>query len=147
MCVNLLRHCQRILCLLLGESQQLVFYVEEESDDFTFFVRDADGAVLEKLKEIAKSNTSDPTIKRSFAERIYVKNLILTEDAITIADSFWSTLLSAKVPHNKYLVNRLDITTADCLERVVSGLAKPDDAKALEVALLNTLNEQGFFCR
>ena len=131
-----------------NKKPQLNFYVEEEGDDFTFYVKDVDGSVvaeLEKLPKSAKPETGGPAGKErfSFAERIYIKNLILTEDGIKILKSFWSNLKEPTQNSSyEFLFKQLEASSASqCLVRLGAGTLQQGDQKKLESAILEILNK------
>lgn len=112
-------------------NKPLTFYVEEEGDDFTFYVKDANRAIARELEKLPSPPKRKSARNKafSFATRIFIKNLILTEDGIKPTAVFWKTLRAAEPgsPH-EYLCNRLK-----------PGFKKADNKK-LEGPILKILN-------
>jgi hypothetical protein len=118
----------------------LVFYVNEkgEGDEFTFYLdcRNDDTVVkaLEaKLPKSVRAALASGTGKEmySFAERVFVKNLILTRDSLRWSEDFWAKLTS-KDSGYEYLAAKF--TGGKPLE-------KPRDRKDFLKALASILNE------
>ncbi len=131
-----------------SQKPQLNFYVEEEGDDFTFYVKDIDGAIKAELKKLFKSarpEADEPSTgeRVSVAERVYITNLILTEDGIKIGESFWPNLKAA-APNSsyQYLSNLLLVGPASqSLNKFSNGTDQQRDRKEIESAILKVLND------
>ena len=82
---------------------ELIFYVNEEGDgdEFTFYLDcGSDKTVVERLKnklpESVRTALASGSGKEmfSFAERVFVKNLILTKDSLKWSKDRWPKLTS-----------------------------------------------------
>jgi Type II/IV secretion system protein len=132
---------------IADKKPQLIFYVDEEGDDFTFYVKD-DGTIAAELKRLSPPEKSDRRDRRekerfSFAERIYIKNLNLTEDGLKILESFWANLKAA-VPNSSYAYLATQIQASNAItsfQTLIAGTHQPQDLKELESAILEILRE------
>src|ERR1044071_2092283 len=126
-----------------NQKPQLIFYVDEEGDDFTFYVKD-DGTIVADLKRISQPEKPERGRKEqfSFAERIYIKNLTLTEDGLKFLDKFWENLKSAaRNSSYAYLAAQLQASKAQSnFRRFRQGKHQLEDVKVLERAILEILN-------
>lgn len=115
------------------EKKPLVFYVEEEKgdDDFTFYVEiDEKRTVLERLENPPvqgdeKSGKAPEIEEFSFAERIFIKNLKLTDDGVNALPGFWDNL-KKRAPNSsyEYLAKQLqpDALTAIDKDELLKGI-------------------------
>jgi hypothetical protein len=125
-----------------------IFYVnEKESDEFTFYLdRGKDNKVISKLRaqlgypEDAEATGSATTKMFSLPQRILVKNLILTKDALKLPSHFWTGVRkAAKSTPRGYLCERLNKNhySRKCLSKKKLNEA---DKKILFDATLRILN-------
>jgi hypothetical protein len=131
----------------VNEKKPLVFYVEEEKgdDDFTFYVAtDEKRTVLERLEkppvQVDEESGEAPEIEEfSFAERIFIKNLNLTNDGVNASSEFWINL-KQRDPNSsyQYLAKQLQpdapttIGEDELLEGILKILNKAISGESLE---------------
>jgi hypothetical protein len=131
----------------LSIDDDLVFYVEEQADDFTFYlVRDEEDTIVKALKnklkksELIESGTGEMF---SFAERVLVKPLTITKDNIrTPDDRFWANLVAAKADSQyKFLLDQLKSRGAASYFSPGSAVQSAADRKNILDTVIQVLNE------
>lgn len=117
---------QQINSNILGN---VVFYVDELEDDFTFYLDAASHA--ESIKEFkalldAVAKDDDAKKKFSLSEQITFTNLIPSESSPKIDNALWSRLGSATDEPGRYLLGKLQGAATDPKEQaIVKCLANP----------------------
>ncbi|HEU4769613.1 MAG TPA: ATPase, T2SS/T4P/T4SS family [Pyrinomonadaceae bacterium] len=125
-------------------SQNLIFYVEEHKDDFTFYVaKDDDNRVIERLNQKRQQKPGEPAGESfSFAEMVFVKTLKFTKDSLSISTDFLRTLdASAPDAQHKFLLTQLGANEKS--KHLNGPLAELDAAgrKTVRDALIDILDE------
>ena len=123
---------------ILDSSDELVFYVDEEGedfvDDFTFYTGlDNDSPVIGKLLKETESERGGKRVF-SYSEKIFVKNLFLTKDnLLSPSQDFWNRIQDpeSNSPY-QYLRSKLE----------AHGLLSQDEfEKTARARFLQTLND------
>lgn len=125
----------------------LIFYVEEHGDDFTFYLaKDEGDTVVQNLKHKSsrKTGTAATTTDEafSFADMVFVKTLKFTEDTLNLSSDFLAKLdTPAREPRHEFLLAKLRAYPAT--SNLSSPLAELDEKNQKKVrdALITILNE------
>ena len=125
----------------------LIFYVEEQADDFTFYLaRDEKDTVVKALRsKLQQSELIDEGSGEifSFAERVLVKPLNITKDVIKTPDvEFWASLAAPKTGSQyKFLLDQLRARGAAHYFSNKSAPQNPADRKKVLEIAVQVLNE------
>lgn len=125
-------------------SEKLVFYVDEDSEDFTFYLQiDEKKTVVQTLLQNGLNQIESPQAKIAgnetftFSEEVVVKSRRFTKDSLKqVEDSFWTELRAStgNTPHC-YLREKLEVKARD------SDKTKPELPRSL-AALKGTLKTE-----
>lgn len=138
-----------------AKPEELVFYVDKDSDDFTFYLeRDEANTVVDALLPNKRLSQETETAEKdtfTVSEEVVVKSLILTKDNLKAQESFWKNLKRPRAgsPH-RYLRSKLDAKLQskhknngqlrECLEALDNGSLDNQTQKLLLTAIVESLN-------